>query len=106
MDNLEEIFDEFLLDAHDGINCNGNTIKFHTLDKLSLSGTFNDVPILIIKNKKELVAKLKTYLDIVMKKEGIVKNKSNIKKCLQDLWINACYEDFSMPYIFLENRII
>lgn len=105
MDNIEEIFDEFLKDASEGIKFNDGIIKFHTLDKLSLSGTFNDVPILIINNKKELISKLKTYIELVLDKNDIVANKSNIKKCMTELWSSACYEDFSRPYIFLDNRI-
>ena len=40
MDNLETIFDDFLSDANDGITLDGINIKFHTLDKTNLKGTY------------------------------------------------------------------
>ena len=105
MDNLELLFDEFIDEAYDGIKCNGHLLKFHTLDKQALLGHFSDVPILIINNKKELINKLRTYLTIVLNREHLKDDKYNIKKCLSSLWINACYEDFSHPYAFIDNRI-
>ena len=105
MDNLELLFDEFIDEAYDGIKCNDSILKFHTLDKQALVGTFSDVPILIINNKKELINKLKTYLTIVLSREKLKDDRYNIKKCLASLWLNACYEDFSHPYAFIDNRI-
>ena len=105
MDNLERIFDEILVEANDGLRYDGINIKFHTLDKVNLSGTYNDVPVLIIKNKKEIISKLKTYVEIVLKQKKLNANKSNIKKCLSLLWSSACYEDFSKPNMFIDNRI-
>ena len=105
MDNLEEIFDEVIEEAHDGIKFNGINIKFHTFDKLSLTGSFTDVPILIIRNKKELLNKLKTYIEIILKEKKLDANRNNIKKCLSLIWSNACYEDFSKPNNFIDNRI-
>ena len=105
MDNLETIFDDFLSDANDGITLDGINIKFHTLDKTNLKGTYNDVPILVIKNKKELINKLKTYVDIVLKHDNLIDNNANIRKIIISLFSNACYEDFSNPNLFIENRI-
>ena len=105
MDNIEKIFDEIINDANEGIRYNGLNIKFHTLDKISLSGTYSDVPVLIIRNKKEIVNKLKTYVDIVLKEKKLSYNKYNIKKCMSLLWANACFEDFSNPTVFIDNFI-
>lgn len=105
MDNLEAIFDEVIEEANEGIKFNGINIKFHTFDKMALTGSFTDVPILIIRNKKELLNKLKTYIELVLKEKKIDINKSNIKKCLSLIWSNACYEDFSSPNAFIDNRI-
>jgi len=105
MDNIEDIFDEILEEANDGIKYNDIFIKFHTLDGCALNGTFTDVPILIIKNKKELINKLKIYVDVVLKEKKLEMNKRNIKKCLTLIWANACYEDFSKPSSFIDNRI-
>src|SRR5574344_1650269 len=93
---VEEIFDELLIEVETGIKYNNINIKFHTLEKYSINSTFNDsVPILVIKNKKELVNKLKK-LEI---------NKITIKKCISLLLANACYEDFSNPSKFIDNHI-
>lgn len=105
MDNLEAIFDEVIDEANDGIKYNDIFIKFHTLDRCALNGTFTDVPILVIKNKKEIINKLKIYVDIVLKHKKLDNNKTNIKKCLSLLWANACYEDFSSPNLYIDNRI-
>lgn len=105
MDNLETVFDAFLADANDGIKLDDIFIKFHTLEKTSLTGTYNDVPILIIKNKKELLNKLRTYIDIVLEHDNLKGTNSDIRKIIISLFSNACYEDFSNPNLFIENRI-
>ena len=105
MDLIEKIFDEILEEAHEGISYNDINIRFDILDKCGLSGFFNDVPVLIIRNKKELINKLSTYVDIVLKQKKLEKNRYNIKKCISLLFSNACYEDFSKPGDFIDNRI-
>ena len=99
MDNLETVFDAFLADANDGIKLDDIFIKFHTLEKTSLTGTYNDVPILIIKNKKELLNKLRTYIDIVLERDNLKGTNSDIRKIIISLFSNACYEDFSRKFI-------
>ncbi len=103
--DIEKIFDEIIDEAYDGITYDGIFLKFHTLDKVTLSGTFNDVPILVIKNKKELVNKLKTYVYTVLDYKRLDITKSNIKKIISLLWANACYEDFSRPNNYIDNHI-
>ncbi|MBR1376229.1 MAG: hypothetical protein IJ565_00215 [Bacilli bacterium] len=105
MDKLEEIFDEVIEEANDGIKYNGINIKFHTLDKCILNGAFSDIPVLIIRNKRETINKLKTYIDLVLKQKKLDPSRSNIKKCVALLWSNACFEDFSKPTVFIDNRI-
>ena len=103
--DIEKIFDEVIEEANDGINYDGINIKFHTLDKGFLGGTFNDVPVLIIKNKKEIVNKLRTYVNTVLEHKKIDANKLNVKKIISLLWANACYEDFSKPNTYIDNHI-
>lgn|SRR5574344_117145 len=103
---VEEIFDELLIEAETGIKYNNINIKFHTLEKYSINSTFNDsVPILVIKNKKELVNKLKQYVELVIEVKKLEINKINVKKCISLLLANACYEDFSNPSKFIDNHI-
>ena len=103
--DIEKIFDEIIEEANDGIEFDYIKIKVHTLDKACLSGTFNDVPILVIKNKKELVNKLKTYVFTVLDYKRLDISKQNIKKIISLLWANACYEDFSKPNSYIDNHI-
>lgn len=106
MDNLEEIFDNIIKEAEDGITYKDITIKFHTLEKYSLNSSYNDgIPILVIKNKKELLNKLKQYILLVVDAKKINISKSNIKKCITLLFANACFEDFSNPTKFVDNHI-
>ena len=103
--DIEKIFDEIIEEANDGIEFDNIKIKFHTLDKVCLSDTFSDVPILVIKNKKELVNKLKTYVFTVLDYKKLDISKQNIKKIISLLWANACYEDFSKPNNYIDNHI-
>lgn len=106
MDNIEEIFDTIIAEAEDGINLKNISVKFHTLEKYALNSSYNDgIPILVIKNKKELVNKLKQYIELVVEVKKIELNKVNIKKCLTLLFANACFEDFSNPTKFVDNHI-
>lgn len=107
MDKLiEEVFDEVIMEADDGIKYKDITIKFHTLEKYLLNSSYNDcIPILIIKNKKELVNKIKQYIKLIIEVKKLNVNRSSIKKCLILLFANACYEDFSNPTRFVDNYI-
>lgn len=106
MDNLEEIFDSIISEAEDGICLKNIVVKFHTLEKYALNSSYNDgIPILVIKNKKELLNKLKQYIELVVDVKKLELNKSSIKKCLTLLFANACFEDFSNPTRFVDNHI-
>lgn len=104
MDKLiEQIFNEFILEAEDGININDINIKFRALEKYTINSSYNDgIPVLIIKNKKELINKLKQYIELVLTNDFEPKE---IKKALIFLFANACYEDFSNPIKFIDNHI-
>lgn|SRR5574344_205336 len=106
MEKIEKIFDEVITDAEDGIKFNDINIQFHTLEKYSINSTYNDgMPILIIHNKKELINKLKQYIELVLDTKKLDHDDKNIKKCISLLWANACYEDFSNPSRFIDNHI-
>ena len=106
MDKLEEIFDKVILEAEEGIKIKNFDIKFHTLEKYSLNSSYNDgIPVLVIKNKKELLNKLKQYLELVVDVKKIDNNRNSIKKCIALLFLNACFEDFSNPTKFVDNHI-
>lgn len=105
MDKIEEIFTSFLDEAEDGIKLGKINVKFHVLEKTSLNGTWNDVPILIVKDREELLEKIKKYVEVVLDIYNLKDDKTNIRKCLIYLFANACYEDFSNPISFIETRI-
>lgn len=107
MDNLiEDVFNQILVEAEEGIKYENMDIKFHTLEKYTLNSSYNDfIPVLIINNKKELINKLKQYVELVIKIKKLETNKNSIKKCIISLLSNACYEDFSNPTRFVDNHI-
>lgn len=106
MDNIEELFDKVIIEAEDGIKIKNTVIRFHTLEKYSLNSSYNDgIPILVIKNKKELLNKLKQYLELVVDVKKIEVNKNSLRKCIALLFSNACFEDFSNPTRFIDNHI-
>lgn len=106
MEKIEELFNEIIEEAEEGIKYNNINIEFHTLEKYSIKNSYNDgMPILIIHNKKELINKLKQYVSLVLETKKIEVNDKNIKRCIALLWANACYEDFSNPSRFIDNHI-
>lgn len=103
---ITDIFDELLLEAEDGITFKDINIRFHTLEKYTLNSSYDDsIPILIIRNKKEIINKLKQYVELICDIKKIKLTKKNIRECIALLWSNACYEDFSNPSRFIDNHI-
>ena len=99
MANLTSILDSILEDA-------SNNNLFHTLNKYSLNNSFNNcTPVLIIKNKEELINKIRNYVEIVSDNYVIRLTVENIRKIIVLLFTNATYEDFSNPIKFINNQI-
>lgn len=101
---------EVLIPDENGKDCLVFNIGFHACIEGRLnSGSFGDSkPVLMIQNRKQLLPLLKQYIDEVDKQKNYfskLKEEDRIKAYLSLVWVNAIYEDFANPTMYLKKRI-
>src|SRR5574344_1467699 len=114
--NVENIFEKFIEEAKKGeieifdINNESDiyNVRFNTCYKLGEEIYNEDCPVLVVNNKEQLINKLSEYINTVIMKHGVDKNRNmenNINYYLVSLFSNATYSDFLNPIDFIDRRI-